>query len=166
MLQDLIMDLLTAGDEKDKERAYRRLERVGVDRKTADVMAAGYCKEERKETKVVDLTEALRAKAEELDWSLIVCDDGSIELEAWSPAGKDLCVTLTSDDPVREMREYADNFDADEHVEMWVESRGRRGVPSSVRALVEDAEEIREMLNALAEGFELVREKAKEHDER
>ncbi len=42
MLQDLIMELLTAVDEDDKEDAYRRLEQVGVDRKTADEMAAHY----------------------------------------------------------------------------------------------------------------------------
>ena len=39
MLYDMIMDLLTAGDKKDRERAYRRLERVGVDRRTADVIS-------------------------------------------------------------------------------------------------------------------------------
>ena len=32
MLFDLIMDLLTAGDQGEKERAYRRFERVGIDR--------------------------------------------------------------------------------------------------------------------------------------
>ncbi len=44
MLQDLIMELLTAVDEDDKEKAYQRLERVGIDRKTADEMAAHYYK--------------------------------------------------------------------------------------------------------------------------
>jgi hypothetical protein len=41
MLMDLVMELVTATDPKDKERAYRKLEKVGVDRTTADVMAAG-----------------------------------------------------------------------------------------------------------------------------
>lgn len=45
MLFDLIMHLLTAGDAQEKERAYRRLENVGVDRRTADVMAAEFYKE-------------------------------------------------------------------------------------------------------------------------
>ena len=45
MLFDLIMDLLTAGDAKEKERAYRRLEKVGVDRMTADVLATEFYKE-------------------------------------------------------------------------------------------------------------------------
>lgn len=45
MLMDLVMDLVVAVDRKDKERAYRALERVGVDRRTADVMAAEFYKE-------------------------------------------------------------------------------------------------------------------------
>lgn len=39
MMCELIMDLLTFGDPKEKERIYRRLERIGVDRKTANMMA-------------------------------------------------------------------------------------------------------------------------------
>lgn len=46
MLGELVMDLLTAADPRDKERAYRRLERVGVDRRTADVMVAEFYKEQ------------------------------------------------------------------------------------------------------------------------
>lgn len=44
MLQDLIMGLLEAVDEDDRKEAYRRLERMGVDRETADEMAAHYYK--------------------------------------------------------------------------------------------------------------------------
>lgn len=45
MLMDLVMELVEAVDPKDKERAYRKLEKVGVDRRTADVMAAEFYKE-------------------------------------------------------------------------------------------------------------------------
>lgn len=48
MLMDLVMELVTATDEKDKERAYRKLERVGVDRITADIMAAEFWKDGKK----------------------------------------------------------------------------------------------------------------------
>lgn len=50
MLMDLVMALVEATEPKDKERAYRNLERVGVDRRTADVMAAEFYggKEEEK----------------------------------------------------------------------------------------------------------------------
>lgn len=40
------MELLTAGDAREKEWAYRRLERAGVDRLTADSMAAEFYKEQ------------------------------------------------------------------------------------------------------------------------
>lgn len=44
MLMELVMDLVTAVELQDKERAYRRLERMGVDRKTANEMAAEFYK--------------------------------------------------------------------------------------------------------------------------
>lgn len=46
MLFDLIMDLLTAGDQGEKERAYRRFERMGIDQMCADNMAAEFYKPE------------------------------------------------------------------------------------------------------------------------
>ncbi len=42
MLTEMIMDLVTAADPEDKERMYRRLEKIGVDRRTADIMAAEF----------------------------------------------------------------------------------------------------------------------------
>ena len=41
MLMELVMTLVTACEE-DKEIAYRHLEQVGVDRMTADIMAAEF----------------------------------------------------------------------------------------------------------------------------
>lgn len=46
--------------------------------------------------------------------------------------------------------EYARDFDADEHAEMWVRHRGEGGCPSSVRKLIDDADAIKEMLEELA----------------
>ena len=40
MLYDLLVDLICASTSKDKERAYRRLEHIGVDRATANALAA------------------------------------------------------------------------------------------------------------------------------
>lgn len=45
MLMELVMELVTATDTKEKERAYKKLEKVGVDRMTADVMAQEFWKE-------------------------------------------------------------------------------------------------------------------------
>ena len=38
MLMDLIEALMSAATEKDKERAYRNLEKVGMDKATADAV--------------------------------------------------------------------------------------------------------------------------------
>ena len=45
MLSDLITDLIRAKTPKEKEAAYRRLEKLGVDRFTADVAAEELRKE-------------------------------------------------------------------------------------------------------------------------
>ena len=39
MMYELIMDLLTAGDLKEREKIYRKLERLGIDRTIANMMA-------------------------------------------------------------------------------------------------------------------------------
>jgi hypothetical protein len=39
MLSDMIADLITAKTEKERETAYKNLEKVGVDRMTADLLA-------------------------------------------------------------------------------------------------------------------------------
>ena len=48
MLMDLVMNLVMAVTDEDKERAYRKLEKTGVDRRAADEMAAEFYKEEKK----------------------------------------------------------------------------------------------------------------------
>lgn len=45
MMMEFVMELVTAADSQDKERTYRRLESIGIDRKTADVMAAEFYKD-------------------------------------------------------------------------------------------------------------------------
>lgn len=52
------------------------------------------------------------------------------------------------------INEYADDFDPDEHIEMWIEARknGVAGVPTT-RELVHDAEAIQKMLKELAEAL-------------
>lgn len=39
MLSDMVANLITAKTEKEKETAYKNLEKVGVDRYTADLLA-------------------------------------------------------------------------------------------------------------------------------
>lgn len=87
---------------------------------------------------------------ERLDWTIHEYKDGSVDLQKYSPAGEDFSFGVSLEKFVDEVKQYAAYFDVDEHVELWVESRGKRGVPSSIRTLVEDAEAIDKMLQELA----------------
>lgn len=98
------------------------------------------------------LMDTLVDAAELLDWSVHINDD-CIEFEKYSPAGEDFFFTITGNDEARvveQVRGYAYDFDPDEHAEMWVEIRGKRGVPDSIRTLIDDADAIKEMVFELA----------------
>lgn len=89
--------------------------------------------------------------AEELCWAVEDEGDGSLRFSHTSPAGEDFSFSVSSDDLIHQVQEYADNFDVSEHVAMWLEARGRvSGVPDAV-TLVDDAKEIQAMLSTLAE---------------
>jgi len=89
--------------------------------------------------------------AEELCWAVEDKGDGSLRFSHTSPAGEDFSFSVSSDDLIHQVQEYADDFDVSEHVAMWLEARGRvSGVPDAV-TLVDDAKEIQAMLNTLAE---------------
>lgn len=94
---------------------------------------------------------ALLDKAEELGWAHYLCDDGSVELEKYSPAGEDFIITIAGKDIAHEVFEFYEDFDPEEHCEMWVEARknGTSGI-SNIRTLIDDAEKIDEMLKELA----------------
>lgn len=89
--------------------------------------------------------------AEKLDWTVKEYQDGTAEFSQYSPAGEDFSFTVNTENAAQEIYEYYDNFDVDDHIEMWVEAKqnGVAGVPS-IRRLVEDAEAISEMLKTLA----------------
>lgn len=78
-------------------------------------------------------------------------DDGRVELEWYSPAGEDFLICVKVENFPRAIFEEYENFDIDDHIEMWVEAKrnGTGGIPS-VRRLVIDAEAICEELEALA----------------
>lgn len=81
-----------------------------------------------------------------------IVGDGYVEYKFCTPAGEDFSFTIpiTGDEP-HEVYKYAENFDVDEHVELWINERGRNGVPATIRVLVEDAEWIKDRLLILAE---------------
>ena len=83
-------------------------------------------------------------------WNVNVSDN-EIEIENWSPAGENIVEYLDKNiDIPSQMQSIADNFDADEHAEIWIEHRGKNGVPGSIRTLINDADAIQEMYNELA----------------
>lgn len=92
---------------------------------------------------------------EENGWSVFsYTDDGRVELQKYSPAGEDFSIIVEVEDFPNAMRDCAMDFDVDEHAEMWIEARGKvNGVPDSIRELIDDAEEIQEMLNELADAL-------------
>src|SRR5574344_1792789 len=112
-------------------------------------------------------------KAEELDWSY---DRGNepegnyggwkreerdyIELSQYSPEGEDFSALIDFDGDnqvvtfMENLKSYAEDFDIDEHVEMWIPARGKGGCPESITDLVADAEAIKEMLTTLYDELE------------
>lgn len=84
------------------------------------------------------------------------------EVEFYSDAGEDVVETVfyngTSEDFIRAFREMAMIFDADEHAAMWVDLRGKRGVPNSIRVLCDDADNIKEFLLKVADELENIKD--------
>lgn len=83
-----------------------------------------------------------------------------VDLETYSPEGEDVVISLiydgTEEGFIAAFVDYANWFDAEEHAEMWIEGRGKNGVPESIKDLLEDAEwqkntflEVAEALNNL-----------------
>lgn len=80
------------------------------------------------------------------------------EIEYCSPEGEDVVQTIWYDGTergfVEAVRKLSDDFDVDEHVELFSSSRGKGGVPESIKVLVEDAEWIDAFLSDLADELE------------
>ena len=99
---------------------------------------------------MMELSKRIEEVLEKFDFSL--CGEISeryneegkydIELETYSPEGEDIIVSLiydgTEEGFIAAFVEYANDFDAEEHAEMWIESRGKNGVPKSIKDLLED----------------------------
>lgn len=81
------------------------------------------------------------------------------EIEFYSPEGEDVCECIfydgTDESFIKAFRSNAENFDANEHAEMWIENRGQvRGVPESIWDLINDAEWIKKTLLSVADKLE------------
>ena len=109
------------------------------------------------EVKVVRSMDELRDYLEEKGWSVYECGIGPRSNPGWeisqhSPAGEDFNFAIEHNNDVeqaiKEIKSYAYDFDIDEHVKL---NLGMRGAPG-VEKLVEDAQDIQEMLDELADG--------------
>ena len=103
--------------------------------------------------KLKELLEKLGWKVEETTFT---GGEKGWEIQRYSPAGEDLSFIVCHNDNVKaaikEIEDYVEHFDEDEHIEMWVQARnsGVHGVPS-IKELVKDAEEIHRMLDEMSE---------------
>lgn len=85
-----------------------------------------------------------------------------VDISQITPAGEDWNLSIwfdgTDDGFITKFREYYISFDIDSAVELLIEFRGRNGVPSSIKVLVEDAEWKCRRLQAVCTAFDEVRE--------
>ena len=81
---------------------------------------------------------------ERCDFDILSETSEYIELRNYTPAGEDWNETFWhyGDDErlAHEIYERWNTFDVDEEAERWIDNRGKNGVPSSIKVLVEDQE--------------------------
>ena len=101
----------------------------------------------------VDTMEWIREKIENTGWTVRKYED-EWEIAQYTPAGEDFFFTVSTDNIIDEIKEYAEDFDVDEHVIMWIEAHNScSGIPN-VRELLEDAEWIDNELQKLVDKLE------------
>lgn len=85
-------------------------------------------------------------------------NDFYIDINQGTPLGEDWWVTIwfdgTDEGFIKAVREIYNNFDVDEEAEIWIENRGKNGIPNSIKALIRDAEWKESMLDELADELE------------
>lgn len=83
-----------------------------------------------------------------------------VEGEYWSDLGEDVIITLVIDEAdieevVHAMYEYEEGFDPEEHASELYNLHGEHGTPTSLRALLKDADEQAEKLKQI---YDVMRE--------
>lgn len=97
------------------------------------------------------MTEAQIKAAENLGWTVWEYDDEWL-IQNYSPAGEELPLEIEKDEDIIEWLKWnAETFDPDENVELWIDYRGKNGVPQTARELIDDADAIKKMYENLAE---------------
>ena len=108
---------------------------------------------------VLDTATSMGWSYDEIDYSN---NEGGYEFYQYSPAGEDFGFSACygskelSDDEkgknlIADIESYYDDYDPEEHAELWIEGRGQNGAPSSIRALLDDADAIDGMLKELSD---------------
>ena len=92
------------------------------------------------------------------------------EVQFYSDAGDDFIMTIWHDgtEPgfIHSFKEYADIFDADEYVRMYVNGLGKNGVPGTIQELLDDANMIKDtMENAAIMLLSLIGESEEESEQ-
>ena len=113
--------------------------------------------------------ENILEKAIELDcsYALWKVDDGRTyaEMRKYSPLGEDfgMIIDFSKENPVdtfmNDLQDYYSGFDPEEHAAMWIENRGQNGTPDSIKDLLNDAEDIKDMIGELIRHLEEDEEK-------
>jgi hypothetical protein len=92
------------------------------------------------------------------------------EIETFSPAGEDVICVIWFDGTdqgfVKKVKEYADDFDVEEHVELYIDRRGKNGIPNTISELLTDAKAIQTKLDDLADALDTQNEKQREISKR
>lgn len=97
------------------------------------------------------MTRKQQAICERLGWNVQLEQDDII-LQQFSPAGEDFFFYADKERFAQSINDYAEDFDPNEHATMWVENMHTvRGVPQSIRVLIDDADAIKQMLTDLSE---------------
>ena len=118
-------------------------------------------KKEQSGKKEISMRKKLLQAVEKCGWT-VETEGKYINLLNSSPAGEQLVITISARalprEAIDQIVNYANNFDVDEHVEMWVQAKasGSKGIPP-ITTLVKDASEIAEMLKTLAETVEEIK---------
>ena len=116
-----------------------------------------YLDEEIDQHKVIETAEDFKKYFAKEGWTVIDYSENENEVD-WdirqtSPAGEDFGFEIQCEakpkEIVKAMNGFINSFDINEHVQLYVHSAGRNGVPP-IDELVEDAKEIKNMLNFLA----------------
>ena len=104
--------------------------------------------------------ERLKEIIEENGWTIEEVsfggNDKGLELFKYSPAGEDFSFVVNSaDDPneiIKNIFEYEDEYDPNEHMSIWIENAGQNGTPD-LMTLAEDAKDIGKMIKELADAI-------------